>query len=245
MVRLGELEHGKRIADRAETVWNWASPAGRERARGRAARIIDAVGLSPSDTALELGCGTGLFTEAFATTGCRLCALDVSEPLLRTAHRRPVPPSVEYFVGDAERLPFADAVFDAVIGSSVLHHLNLDAALSEIRRVLGPRGVLVFAEPNMINPQIALQRHVPWLRQWAGESAEETAFVRWSLRKRLAEAGFAQISIEPFDFLHPWTPPSWIRPVNRFGRWLEGIPVVCEIAGSLLIRAARESFKRI
>jgi hypothetical protein len=49
--------------------------------------------------------------------------------------------------------------------------------------------------------------------------------------------GFTDISIVPFDFLHPWTPPLMIPVVNMIGRIAEKIPLVKEIAGSLIINA--------
>lgn len=236
MVRAGEIEHGRSIADRAEQVWNWSSPAGRRRAERRAELIIAGAELTRDDTVLELGCGTGIFTERFAAVGCRVVAVDVSQDLLELAASRSIDGAVVFRTDDAEQLSFGDGLFDAVVGSSVLHHLDLGRALGEIHRVLRPGGRIAFAEPNMLNPQIAAQRLVPAFRRWAGESPEETAFVRWPLKGQLAEAGFVGVGIEPFDFLHPATPPFMIGAVRAFGSALEQIPVVREIAGSLLIR---------
>jgi SAM-dependent methyltransferase len=132
-----------------------------------------------------------------------------------------------------------DESFDAVVGSSVLHHLNLACALREAHRILKPGGRIAFAEPNMMNPQIALQRKIPALRCWAAESPEETAFFRWRLARRLREAGFANVSIRPFDFLHPLVPRPLIPLVRGVGAVMEHVPLLREIAGSLLISADR------
>jgi ubiquinone/menaquinone biosynthesis C-methylase UbiE len=239
MVRAGEIEHGEILADRAEAVWNWSSPAGMRRAQRRADRLASAAGLRAGARVLELGCGTGLFTSMFAETGARVVAVDVSETLLRQAVSRGVSEETRFVVGDGENLPFLRERFEVVLGSSVLHHLHLSSALREIRRVLVPGGRLAFAEPNLVNPQIALQRSVPWLRELAGESPEETAFVRWSLKRELLRAGFGEVRIEPFDFLHPWTPGALIGVVGGMGRVLERVPVIREIAGSLLISARK------
>ena len=58
---------------------------------------------------------------------------------------------------DAERLPFADASFDLVLGHAVLHHLpHLDRAFAEFRRVLKPGGRFLFAgEPSRTGDRIA------------------------------------------------------------------------------------------
>ena len=240
MVQAGEIEHGALIADQAEAIWNWASPAGQQRARRRAELIVEAADLATGDCALELGCGTGLFTRTFARTGCRLVAIDVSPSLLDRATANGVDGRVTFRLDDAEQLSFDDEAFDVVVGSSVLHHLDIDRALGEIHRVLKPGGRVAFAEPNMMNPQIALQRKVAVFRRWADESPEETAFVRWKLAAQLGTAGFSGVRIEPFDFLHPAVPRPLIRIVQGVGGTLERLPGIREIAGSLLIRARRD-----
>lgn len=237
MVRIGEIEHGEKIAGNAEAIWHWSSPAGKQRAKRRAALIAEAADLSPRTRALELGCGTGLFTQTFAQSGARIVAVDISPPLLERARARDLPATIDFRIEDAEQLSFDDATFDAVIGSSILHHLAVAEALAEARRVLKPGGRIAFAEPNMMNPQIALQRTVPVLCRWAGESPEETAFFRWGLARQLRSAGFNNVRITPFDFLHPGVPKPLIPMVRCMSTVFEQMPIMREIAGSLLISA--------
>lgn len=161
MVKAGEIEHGEKIAGQAEAIWNWASPAGKLRAKRRARLIAEAAELSTGMHVLELGCGTGLFTQSFDETGARIVAIDVSDDLLNHARKKVVSSRVSFLKEDAEALTFEDESFDAVVGSSVLHHLNMDKALSEMLRVLKSGGRFAFAEPNMMNPQIAIQDKVP------------------------------------------------------------------------------------
>jgi SAM-dependent methyltransferase len=126
-----------------------------------------------------------------------------------------------------------------VYGSSILHHLELDPALGEIRRVLKPGGRLVFAEPNMLNPQILVQKNVPLIKRWLGDTPHETAFVRWPLVARLKRAGFTGARVLPFDFLHPLTPRPLIGLVSGLGAAAERVPILREIAGSCVIVAER------
>jgi len=239
MVRPGEIEHGQVIASKAESVWNWASPAGRQRATRRATLIVQAAGLTPGMRVLEIGCGTGLFTRAFAATGCHVDAIDVSPDLLAHTQSKQIPGHVAFRLDDAESLSYEDETYDAVVGSSILHHLDISKSLPEMFRVLKPGGRIAFAEPNMINPQIAMQRKIPFLRRLAGESPEETAFVRWSLIKQINDSCFKSATIEPFDFLHPITPRPFIGLVKAFGATAERLPLIREIAGSLLISASK------
>jgi len=69
--------------------------------------------------------------------------------------------TVDAHVADAECLPFKDDSFDAVWGSSILHHLHLPTAARELRRVLKPEGLAVFCEPWGGNPLLRLARR--WL----------------------------------------------------------------------------------
>ena len=136
-------------------------------------------------------------------------------------------------------MSYPDASFDSVVGSSVLHHLEIQPALREIHRVLKPSGTIFFTEPNMLNPQIAVQKNVPWIKRQLGDSPDETAFFRWPLRRSLEKNGFREIRIEPFDFLHPTLAPRFIGPAQAINRVLEKMPVISEFAGSLYIRASK------
>jgi 2-polyprenyl-3-methyl-5-hydroxy-6-metoxy-1,4-benzoquinol methylase len=236
-----EIEHGRWLAEHdPEDIWGWGTPAGQLRARRRAQLIADGAGLGPGVRALEIGCGTGLFTQYFAATGAEVLAVDISEELLEVARRKGLPADRVQFVCSRFEDLALDRGFDAVIGSSVLHHLDLEPSLAAIRQLLRPGGTLSFAEPNMLNPQVFIERHPLFLKKWFEYvSPDETAFVRWSLTGTLAARGFGGIAITPFDWLHPATPAALIPTVSGVGRLLEWLPGSREFAGSLYIRAER------
>jgi 2-polyprenyl-3-methyl-5-hydroxy-6-metoxy-1,4-benzoquinol methylase len=166
---------------------------------------------------LEIGCGTGLFTEMFAETGTRLVAVDISPDLLARARARALPPDRVQFLEKRFEDCEMDGPFDAVIGSSVLHHLDKRPALNQIYHLMKPGGVMSFAEPNMLNPQIMAQKNIPWLKERLGDSPDETALVRWSFFRLLARVGFEYIAFVPFDWLHPATPVQFIGWVGWLG----------------------------
>ena len=235
-----EIAHGKRLVQHdPELVWGWGTPAGRLRAIRRAEVIASGAGLGPGVRALEVGCGTGLFTEMFAQTGVELIALDISADLLEKARAREIlSDKVQFLEGRFEDSDIGGP-FDAVVGSSILHHLDLETALPRIFELLKPGGVMSFAEPNMLNPQILFQKNVPWLKRRMGDSPAETAFVRRRIHARLLKAGFQKVEVTPFDWLHPTTPAPLIRIVRSLGRILEKMPVMLEFAGSLHILCCR------
>ena len=233
------MAHDREIAARAEQIWNWDSPAGRRRADRRAGLYVERAALRSGRLALELGCGTGLFLERVARSGATLVGIDVSVELLGRARARTGPlGNVRILKGDAHRLPFSDATFDAVYGSSILHHLDLVAALREAKRVLKVGGRVAFTEPNLFNPQVAYMYYVG-PRARFGLSVDEMAFTKARVTGVLQELGYVDAAVEFFDFLHPSTPPPILGAVARIGAVLEGLPLVRGLAGSLLVCAAR------
>jgi 2-polyprenyl-3-methyl-5-hydroxy-6-metoxy-1,4-benzoquinol methylase len=231
-----EIEHGRYLLTHgAGKVWNWETPAGRVRWRRRVAML--AGDLQPGMHVLELGCGTGYFTRELARTGASITAVDISPELLAIALQQYQADSVRFEVQNAYALSYLAESYDAVVGSSILHHLDVRRASEEIYRVLRPHGIIRFTEPNMLNPQIAIQKNVPAIKRRLGDSPDETAFFRWSLRRQLGRVGFANVQIRPFDFLHPQTPRSLIPVCQLVGDCFERVPLVSEFAGSLYIAA--------
>jgi len=233
-----EIQHGRFLAKQgAGEIWNWESPAGRERWKRRVQMLSGH--LRPGMTILEIGCGTGYFTRELTRHGADIVAIDVSPDLLEIAKAKYSAPNVRYEIQNAYALTYVDAMFDSVVGSSILHHLEIEEALREIYRVLKPGGTIYFTEPNMLNPQIAMQKNIPWIKRRLGDSPDETAFFRWPLRRLLEQTGYRDVRIDPFDFLHPKTPVPLIDRLNAVGHFLENVPVISEFAGSLYIRAVK------
>ena len=99
--------------------------------------------LGPGDTVLDIACGPGNFVRDFAgSVGKRglVVGLDASPTMLaRAVHDTAASPNVAYVRGDAIRLPFRDASFDAVCCFAALHLFDEPlAALDAMARVLAP-----------------------------------------------------------------------------------------------------------
>lgn len=229
-----EIIHGKFLAETgAGEIWNWETPAGRVRWQRRVKMLTTAV--HPNLRVLELGCGTGYFTKELGKTGGLITAIDISSDLLDIAQRSTPADNIKFILANAYAMDFPNFSFDLIIGSSVLHHLEIDKALDECYRVLKPGGTMYFTEPNMLNPQIALQKNIPWLKKKLGDSPDETAFFRWEIGNILLHHGFVNIKVTPFDWLHPSTPSYLLNVVSTLGECIERLPLVKEFAGSLYI----------
>ena len=125
------------------------------------ARIVDAVvGLGrfrPGTRVIDLGCGSGVFTDLLKKRGFDSVGVDLSPRLIAVARRSY--PGVEFVEGDVEKLPFADASFDGVLLSGIVHHLpDPSRCAAEVHRILKPGASFVAFDPNRRNPFMYLYR---------------------------------------------------------------------------------------
>ena len=102
---------------------------------------FNAAGLRKGMSVLEIGCGTGVVTRELARLAGRdgrVVGVDVSPALLDYARGRTVPGAseIDYLVGNAHQLEFADDTFDASCAVTLFAHLsNLEHVVAEMIRV--------------------------------------------------------------------------------------------------------------
>ena len=104
---------------------------------------------------VDLGAGTGLFTDRLLEAGHEVVAVDISAGMLDQLSARL--PQVRVEVGGAEALPLPDASVDAVVAGQAAHWFELEPAVAELRRVLRPGGVVGFVWNTR-------DERVPWVR---------------------------------------------------------------------------------
>src|SRR5215207_1095811 len=102
--------------------------------------LVRELGIAEGRSLLELGAGTGKFTELIVHTGARITTV---EPVtaMRAALERNCP-TVRVLDGAAEAIPVHDASMDAVVAAQAFHWFDGERALSEIHRVLRRDGAL-------------------------------------------------------------------------------------------------------
>jgi ubiquinone/menaquinone biosynthesis C-methylase UbiE len=98
---------------------------------------------------LVIGCGFGDDTLQLAYFGAAISAIDISAETVEIARDRAEASAVpaDFAIAPAEQLPYADQTFDLVYLPDVVHHLDIGAAVREVRRVLKPGGAVLGNEP--------------------------------------------------------------------------------------------------
>jgi ubiquinone/menaquinone biosynthesis C-methylase UbiE len=133
-------------------------------------RAIETLGPTRHDVLLDVGCGTGAAVRTAAGTVRAAVGADACPRMIeRARHLGSGLQRVHFLVATADRLPFADASFTAVLCTSVLRHVSdRDAVAREMSRVLVPGGRIVvgdFVQSLPYRPRRAARRR-------AGEAAK-------------------------------------------------------------------------
>lgn len=107
--------------------------------------------------ALEVGAGLETISLNSKISFC-LKSIDISSKAIDALKLKEIDENVSFEVADAHELPYLDGEFDFVFARGVLHHLELEVGISEIKRVLSTEGKVLFGEPLAGNPLIQLYR---------------------------------------------------------------------------------------
>jgi ubiquinone/menaquinone biosynthesis C-methylase UbiE len=167
--------------------------------------------LSKETHLLDLGCGDGALTVGLAAVCGRVTALDRSADEFREGAGTLGIANLTFVQGDAMDLPFADAVFDAILAHSVLESgVEPSLLLGEARRVLRAGGRLGVASVEyggliLAGPQIDLLRRSNGIRERVWLHSGSNPFLGRELRRLVIEAGFVDVEAtsKTFDYGTP------------------------------------------
>jgi ubiquinone/menaquinone biosynthesis C-methylase UbiE len=184
------------------------------------AKVRKALGREPGHfrRSLEIGAGTGYFTLNLLRAGLigEATCSDISPGMLRTleANAERLGLEVRTQAADAERLPFADASFDLVLGHAVLHHIpDLPRAMAQFERVLAPGGAIVFAgEPSRYGDRLA---RVP--KRAATLAAPVWRHAIGAAATPRASAGASDTTLEGVVDVHAFAPSELARAARGGG----------------------------
>jgi ubiquinone/menaquinone biosynthesis C-methylase UbiE len=158
--------------------------------------------LRPGDRVLDLGCGVGRFSALAAASGASTTGVDVAEAALERARQAYAELDFRLVPFDGP-LPLDDNSFDLVWASEVIEHVADTASwLSEVRRVLVPRGRLLITTPA--HGRLRLLLH--GIERYSDPQGDHLhLYTARSLRGLLGEFGFAELTVGALSgppFLH-------------------------------------------
>jgi SAM-dependent methyltransferase len=206
----------------ADQIAYWNGPGGQRWAGRQAAQdillapvldiLINRARARPGERVLDVGCGNGSTTLAFAQkvgAAGHVLGIDVSAPMLaRAREAAPAGAPVEFVLADATVYPFERQSFDLVASRfGVMFFAEPVRSFTNIRSALRPSGRLAFAcwreprdNPWMMAPLQAVYKHVPKLPPQGPEDPGPFAFAAEEhVQRILGEAGFAGIGMERCD----------------------------------------------
>lgn len=175
----------------------------------------------PGDVVLDVACGTGDLSLAFAAAGAsRVVGVDFTYNMLAVARAKParLGPTPSYHTGDAMRLPVADASVDVVsIAFGIRNVADPRAAIAEFHRVLRPGGRIVILEFSLPTNPVLLGfyniyfRHVmPRTATWISRDktgaykylpqSVNTFIDRRAMLGMMGDAGFVDLTPRPMTF---------------------------------------------
>ena len=199
-----------------------------ERFMGKWSRVVGTsflkwVAPSPNVRWLDVGCGTGVFTQLVLDTcsPSTLVGIDPAVAQIDHARQQPAARVANFRVADAQSLPFEDQSFDIVTSALVLNFIpDRHRALAEMRRVARPGGIVCAYVWDFAAGRGTAWPLVRGMRQIGVEvpkvpGTEDTSIS--ALRSLFEQAGFEEIDTQaidvtvPFadfnDFWHSQVPP--------------------------------------
>lgn len=180
---------------------------------------------------LDVGAGTGWFSEKAARAGARVTSTDIGINMLRQIRGRS---RAALFASDACDLGLAPETFDVVISSECIEHTpDPLRAISEMCRVLRRPGVLILTTPNRVWHFSAVIAERFKLRPYEGLEN----WVGWrDLRTTVQSAGLQLVTMRGFHLVPPLFKPLWspLRAIDRHG----------SILGPLMLNVAFRAEKR-
>jgi len=130
--------------------------------------LMEMVSVSVQDTVLDVACGSGIVTCAFATVASHVTGIDLTPAMLKQAEilaQQKSLTNLSWQQGDIETLPFPDASFSIVLSRYAFHHfLQPNVVLSEMVRVCRPGGRVLIADVALPSDKVDAYDRIEKLR---------------------------------------------------------------------------------
>lgn len=206
--------------------------------RWRAIAVRHCFHVLPGERILELGAGSGLWTEHLANVlrgENPIVATVFNEDFAAAAATRELRNVSFQKVTSLDDLPAES--FDYIVGTAILCHDLYAQNLQALHRLLKPGGQILFFEANYWNPQSVIKSALP--EHWVGHAPCHVSLRKYKLMKIASQQGFVDIDVIPYDIIHPLVPRFVIPALRSLAFVVEHTPLLKELCGTLYIRAQK------
>jgi dolichol-phosphate mannosyltransferase len=223
-----------------ESYWQRYDQTSTIKLRWRALTVRHCFHVLPGESILEVGAGTGLWTQHLAKVlryENEITAAVFNADFAEHARWESLPGVRCLFLESLDRLPAAS--FDYIVGTAILCHDEYQQHLKSLFRLLKPGGQLLFFENNFWNPQVLLKSMGRSLKRWFGRPSCQVGLRRYRLILWASQAGFCDLDAIPYDIIHPLTPRRLVPILQSVAFIFEHAPVIKDLCGTLCIRGRR------
>ena len=161
---------------------------------------------------LDYGCGAGYFSK-FLSNNLEINTTGVDMSIGLTKYASSKRDGAAYVAADCHRLPFENETFDSIVAVGILHHLDLEKAIFECKRLLKKGGVFIAFEPNLLCPVSFLGRKVSTIEI---HTPDEYPITLWSFTDLAIKNGFKIKEVNFLSFFGFIFPFIW---ASKYSRW--------------------------
>lgn len=184
---------------------------------------------------LEVGCGTGAYTRPISQqlVNANVLAVDISPKIIEVAKKGTKKTmNLKYDIRSVYDLGLKDGSVDVVFGFYILHHLDINLTVKQLRKVLKKGGIAFFYEPNILNPVVFAIKSIPFLKRMVNDSPEE-----WGinpLKLRWDWEGFKILKVGMTEFILPFKFLGFnnLKMLDRLSLFLSKVPILKYFGGS-------------
>ena len=155
----------------------------------------------PKGKILDEGCGIGRYTIPLSQLGFDAIGLDFSQKLLDVAKKnaKKYKAKCRFVKGDIRKLPFKDKTFDAILSAGTIEHVpETEKAISELSRILKPKGYLIIHVPHKISTFTLLKKFQQIFGLW--KLGYEKSFSIFGFSNLLSKYNFEILQMQISEF---------------------------------------------